>query len=277
MKKYLVLGSSGQIGSQLVKYLKNKGHHVFEFDIMNGSREDLRIPNNSLLRKHIEECDFVFFLAFDVGGSRYLFQYQDTYDFIHNNVFIMGNTFEELQRSGKPFIFASSQMSDMGYSTYGLCKAMGERYTDSMGGINVRLWNVYGYEKDLEKSHVITDFIRKAKNEKSITMLTDGTEERQFLYAEDCCSCLYTLSKKYESLDRSKKYHVTSFEWITIKNVAEEICSNFPDVNFSASTNKDMVHKGWKTEPDKYILNFWKPKVSLDEGIKKVIEMMESE
>ena len=34
--KHLVLGSSGQIGSALCEYYKNKGHTVDEFDIVNG-------------------------------------------------------------------------------------------------------------------------------------------------------------------------------------------------------------------------------------------------
>ena len=71
-------------------------------------------------------ADFVFFLAFDVGGSRYLAQHQNTFDFLHNNVLIMENVFHELSIHKTPFIFASSQMSNMTYSPYGTAKAIGE-------------------------------------------------------------------------------------------------------------------------------------------------------
>lgn len=270
--KYLVLGSSGQIGSHLVSHLIHHGEEVVEYDIVRDVKEDLRIYNNNLLEKYINESDFVFFLAFDVGGSRYLEKYQDSYDFIENNIKIMSNTFSLLEKYNKPFIFTSSQMSDMGYSTYGLCKALGERYTDSIGGLNVRLWNVYGNEKDLEKSHVITDFINKAKNTSNINMLTDGKEERQFLHADDCSRCLHILSKEYHILDREKKYHITSFEWTSIENIAKIICSNFQDVTYTPSDRKDMVHQGWKTEPDKHILNYWQPRISLEDGIYNLIE-----
>ena len=47
--KYLVLGSAGVIGSDLVRLLKEKGHTVFEFDIARSSDEDLRISNNKKL------------------------------------------------------------------------------------------------------------------------------------------------------------------------------------------------------------------------------------
>ena len=86
---YLVLGSSGQIGFPLCKYLKDQGHQVIEFDILNGEKEDLRIHRNKNLSEKMAAADFVFFLAFDVGGSRYLAQHQNTFDFLHNNVLIL--------------------------------------------------------------------------------------------------------------------------------------------------------------------------------------------
>ena len=75
----------------------------------------------------------------------------------------MANTFELIKKHNKPVLFASSQMSELGYSTYGQLKSIGEKMTKDLNGIIVRFWNVYGYEKDEEKSHVITDFIKMAK------------------------------------------------------------------------------------------------------------------
>ena len=70
--KVTILGSGGQIGAYLTKYLREKGHEVTEFDIVNGAEQDLTKIPNPLLMRSIRMCDFVFFLAFDVGGSRYL-------------------------------------------------------------------------------------------------------------------------------------------------------------------------------------------------------------
>ena len=73
MFNVLVLGSSGQIGAYLTEYLRNKGHIVNEFDIVNDKQwQDLRMNNNTLLMEKVIASDFIFFLAFDVGGSRYL-------------------------------------------------------------------------------------------------------------------------------------------------------------------------------------------------------------
>ena len=74
-----VLGSSGQIGAYLTNYLRKKGHFVREFDIANSYHEDMTHIPNPFLRNVIMDSDFVFFLAFDVGGSHYLKKYQHTY------------------------------------------------------------------------------------------------------------------------------------------------------------------------------------------------------
>ena len=62
-----ILGSSGQIGAYLTEYLREKGHEVKEFDVVNGSEQDLTVIPNILLEDAIQKSDFVFFLAFDVG------------------------------------------------------------------------------------------------------------------------------------------------------------------------------------------------------------------
>ena len=185
--KILNLGSSGQIGAYLSEYLRGKGHEVIEFDKNHHHGQDMtQIPNHNLDRA-VRECDFCFFLAFDVGGSRYLKKYQHTFRFLDNNARLMTQTFGLLEKYNKPFVFASSQMSNMSYSPYGVMKRVGELYTKSLGGKIVHFWNVYGIEKDMEKAHVITDFIKKGFETGDISMLTDGTEQREFLYAEDCC------------------------------------------------------------------------------------------
>lgn len=268
--KYLVLGSSGQIGLELCKFLRNKGEEVIEFDIVNSPLQDLREDN--ILDSILPEVDFVMFLAFDVGGSRYLKKYQHTYEFIENNTKLTLYTFESLKKFNKPFIFASSQMANMSYSPYGVCKSLGEVYSNILNGLTVKFWNVYGPEHDLDKSHVITDFILKAKEGK-ISMLTDGKEQRQFLHAEDCSNALYILSQKYNEIDRDKNLHITSFEWNSIIEVAETISKSIP-CQIIPSNEIDMVQLDKRNEPDQYILNFWKPEITLEEGINKVIKSL---
>ena len=167
-KNILILGSEGQIGGHLQDYLKlKKKYNVIKFDLILGKKFDLRNFNNRLLEKKIKKSDFVFFLAFDVGGSRYLKKYQKTYNFLINNLLILSNVFRLLKKHKKKFIFASSQMSNMDFSPYGTLKRLGEDVTKSLNAVYVKFWNVYGVEKDLAKSHVVTDFVLKALKKKT--------------------------------------------------------------------------------------------------------------
>lgn len=276
--KITILGSSGQIGAYLTTYLRDKGHEVFEYDIANGKEQDLtKIPNLSL--EHIiKTSDFVFFLAFDVGGSRYLKKYQHTFDFLNNNTRMMTNVFTIIQKYQKKFIFASSQMSNMGYSPYGTAKKMGELYTKALDGRVVKFWNVYGIEKDHEKSHVITDFIRRGFEEGDFEMLTDGTEERQFLYAEDCCEALETVMEHYDEFTPEDPLHITSFHASTIKEVAMIIQGYFNIVGKSVTIKpaeaKDTVQLNKRNEADAFITKWWLPKTTLNVGIRKVFDEM---
>ena len=280
--KVTILGSSGQIGAYLAEYLRDKGHEVTEFDVVNGEDQDLtKIPNTKLMHD-IRVSDFVFFLAFDVGGSRYLKKYQHTYDFINNNTRLMANVFQYLAEYRKPFVFASSQMSNMSYSPYGVLKRVGELYTQTLNGLTVKFWNVYGVENDKEKSHVITDFIRKGFEEGEFEMMTDGTEERQFLYAEDCCEALETIMNCYSDFKPTDPLHITSFRNDSIKSVAEIIQGQFNligkyGVKIKPGVAKDSVQMDKRNEADNYITGWWVPKTTLDKGIANVFKEMKKE
>ena len=274
-----ILGSAGQIGAYLSEYLKDRGHHVSNVDIVNGVQYDLRVTPNTVVENAIQYADFVFFLAFDVGGSRYLKKYQHTFDFVNNNTRMMANTFKLLKKFNKRFIFASSQMSNMSHSPYGVAKRMGELHTTALKGLTVKFWNVYGIEKDMDKAHVITDFIRKGFEEKQFEMMTDGTEERQFLYAEDCCEALETIMENYTDFKPEDPLHITSFHSNTVREIANIIQGCFGlidrhDVKIDSGLAKDSVQMDKRNEADTYILNWWVPKTTIDAGIRKVFNEM---
>ena len=276
--KVTILGSSGQIGAYLTEYLRKKGHEVIEFDKNFDEKHDMTVIPNIKLHGAIHQSDFVFFLAFDVGGSHYLKKYQHTFKFLDNNARMMVNAFEFIQKYNKPFVFASSQMSNMSYSPYGVMKRVGELYTKSLNGLIVKFWNVYGIEKDMEKAHVITDFIVKGFETGNIDMMTDGTEEREFLYAEDCCEALETVMQEYTAFTSSDELHITSGISTSILEIARHIQSLFKEigkeVDVSPSPSKDEVQKDARNVPDPYIKKWWQPKTSITDGIKKVFTEM---
>ena len=279
--KVTILGSSGQIGAYLTEYLRDKGHEVTEFDKNYSIDHDMtKIPNYQL-RHAIKDSDFVFFLAFDVGGSRYLKKYQHTFNFIDNNARMMAGAFEHLAEHGKPFIFASSQMSSMSYSPYGVMKRVGELYTRSLNGLIVKFWNVYGIEKDHDKAHVITDFIRKGFETGVIDMMTDGTEQREFLYAEDCCEALERLMLEYDQFTSDSELHITSFCSTTILEIAKIIQGIFKAngkiVWVEKAEKKDEVQKDARNEANPFIRKWWKAKTSIEDGIEKIFEEMKKD
>jgi len=258
----LVLGSEGVIGTALCKVLEDHGHRVMRWDIKLRNEHDM---SNSLnvyrLKSAIDVSDFVFFLAYDVGGAKYIWDVD--LDFINQNNMIMINTFNLL--ANKKFIFASSTMFNMD-NVYGTLKYIGEHYTRKLGGLSARFWNVYGPEIVSEKSHVITDMIHKYKTNGYIDLMTDGEEERQFLHTSDCAKCLKNVMERYEEiLKETDSVDITSFESIKIKDVARYICE---DVR--PSEKKRNTHTKFN-EPRDFILRYWKPEVSLKEGIASLL------
>ena len=212
--KVAILGSSGQIGAYLTKYLTKKGYQVREFDIVNSYHEDMTHIPNPFLRNVIMDSDFVFFLAFDVGGSHYLKKYQHTFKFLDNNTRMMANVFGHLADYNKPFVFASSQMSNMSYSPYGVMKRVGELYTKSLGGLIVHFWNVYGIEKDMEKAH--GKVVEKRLQQQFVEKLQMPVTRIQSKYGEMACrpdhsSTLTNVSKPPEdSWNRTAPNPLTS-------------------------------------------------------------------
>ena len=279
--KITVLGSSGQIGSYLTEYLKSKNYFVREFDIVNSQDQDMTHIPNVYLRNAIMDSDFVFFLSFDVGGSHYLKKYQHTFKFINNNARMMVNVFGLIEQYEKPFVFASSQMSSMSYSPYGVLKRVGELYTKSLNGLIVKFWNVYGIERDMEKAHVITDFIHKGFKTGDINMMTDGREEREFLYAEDCCEALETIMGCYDQFGSTDELHITTGVSTSILEIAQNIQSLFKsigkEIKISPSSSKDEVQKDARNIPDPYIRKWWTPKTTVIDGISKVFDEIKLE
>ena len=280
--KVTILGSEGQIGAYLSEYLEKKGHEVTGIDVVYGPENDLRVTPNTYVESKIKDADFVFFLAFDVGGSRYLKKYQHTFEFNNNNTRMMANTFRLLNKYKTPFVFASSQMSNMSYSPYGVMKRVGELHTTALKGLIVKFWNVYGIEKDMEKAHVITDFIRRGFEETEFEMLTDGTEQRQFLYAEDCCEALETVMNCYSDFKPTDPLHITSFNATSIQQIAAIIQGQFNlierfDVKIKPGLAKDSVQMDKRNEADTYITGWWTPKTTIDQGIAKVFAEMKKD
>ena len=167
-------------------------------------------------------------------------------------------------------------MSNMDFSPYGTLKRLGENLTVSLNGIYVKFWNVYGIEKELNKSHVITDFVLMALKKRKINMLTSGNERREFLYADDCSEGLYLIMKKYSFFFKKKEeLHLTTSKKTKIVNIAKIIkkimLKEGINIKINPSKKKDDLQNNVNNTSNKFLLKFWRPKYNIEEGIDKII------
>jgi hypothetical protein len=79
LKRHLILGGSGTIGKAFCDYLKSCGQEVINIDLKDGF--DLRVQS----LEPYKDVDLVWFLAWDVGGSKYLNDKLSKRDIIKNN------------------------------------------------------------------------------------------------------------------------------------------------------------------------------------------------
>ena len=219
------------------------------------------------------------FLAFDVGGSKYLTN--DNFDMFNNNIIMVFNIFNIIKKYNKKSLFATSVMSNMTYNNYGLTKLIGERYSELTNGLCFKIWNCYGYENpDIygEKMHAIGDFIYSAIKGNDIKMLTDGMEERQYTYSKDFAKALYNISINYDEIMKNHKIiDISNFKWtklIDIANIIKELVYEKTNlqINVIPSTKKATFQKIVNT-PDNLILNYWKPETDIKEGISEIIDI----
>lgn len=251
----LVLGGSGTIGSSLCKYLKSKNEKVINLDLKDGF--DLR--RNSM--QEFEKVDYVWFLAWEVGGAKYLTNENNLLKIIRNNAQICENVFSFLEKTKIPFMFASSQLAAPG-TPYGVTKLLGEEWARLLKGQVVRFWNVYGWEEPGERSHVIPDLILQGLSSNKIDLMTNGLEERQFIYIDDCVENMYSIRDQGLT-----KVDVTNGNWVTIKEIANLIGKI---LNVPVNPGK-MEGYSYKVNPE-FLINNLHFKTSLEEGIYLLIE-----
>ncbi len=250
----LVLGGDGLIGSELGAALRAKGRTVTSLDLQSGV--DLRKPFDIA---PFENCDRVWFLAWDTGGAKYLEARNQQHEQYKNNCEVSLRVFDALALTGKPFMFVTSQLAGLP-NAYGTTKLMAWHWTLNLGGKVARLWNVYGWERPTIKSHVITDLVLSGLKGR-VRCMTDGLEQRRFLYKSDCVAALMQL---FDGPQQSAE--IAAPEWVTIRSVGEEVARQLNvETEFGDTKGSECL-----VDPQD-LLAEWHPRVSLAEGIAHVI------
>jgi nucleoside-diphosphate-sugar epimerase len=216
-KTVLVLGSSGLTGAAVTSRLRELGCKVLE--VKNRHDVDLRVKGS--LDGFKEHIDFCFFLACEVGGSKFIGSSANQQMIQVYNDHMYANVLPFLHKRNIPFLFASSQLSNTD-TVYGRVKKDGEaRVNASNLGKSFQIWNAFGVEPIGAKSHVLSDWIWQCLKYGRARSLSDGTEVRQFTYANDMAVSLVEMMHRFDSLP--KMVHLTTGQWTSMREAAHHV------------------------------------------------------
>jgi nucleoside-diphosphate-sugar epimerase len=269
-RNVLVLGSGGLIGSHVVRVLESEDrYHVV--GVRNRAHVDLRVPG--ALEAFLEdqpEIHFCFFLACEVGGSKFIANLTDTQiqrSILQHNLDIYASVIPALESRGVPFVFTSSYVQYMAHA-YGSIKRIGERFLDHNLGKTARLWNVYGVERIGLKSHVISDWAHQCAAGGHVQGRTSGLEMRQFLHASDAARALVAMMEHFDEM--AKVTTISSEQWVSLRDIGALLgkvagC----EVRFSQADalSRELV------DPDTphTLLKHWQPQISLEAGMSQMV------
>ena len=258
--KNLVIGSDGFIGVPFCKYLESQNEEVIRFDIKSNKKNDAKIFNFDL-----KKIDRVYFLAWDVGGSKYLFNENNQLSQLKWNLDLLKNILNQLEKQKKGLLFVSSQFADDNETVYGVTKRLGEIWTSLIGGKCVRVWNAYGVmEKNDVKSHVISDFVYQAVKTKKIKMMTNGNEWRQFTHVQDLSRAFHMAMN--DKTSNKTLFDASSYEWVQVKQIAQ-IIGKLTKARIVYGAKEGKNHKAFNMGR----IPHWLPQIELVEGIKMMI------
>lgn len=309
MKKILVLGGGGFIGSHLVKRFKKEGHWVRVVDLKypefsKSPADDFIIGD---LRSQLVcdkafdiRFDEVYQLAADMGGAGYIFTGEHDADIMHNSALINLNVVERCHKTkvGRVFYSSSACMypaynqedpdnpkcsEDSAYpaapdSEYGWEKLFSERLFLAYGrnhGLTVRVaryHNIFGPEGTWRggKEKAPAALCRKvAEADSSIEVWGDGQQTRSFLYIDECVEATCRLMES----DFTGPVNIGSEEMIKINDLAKMVI-DISDKDLSIKNIPGPVGvRGRNSDNKLYAKKIgWEPSQSLRDGIIKTYE-----
>lgn len=202
MKKYLVTGGAGFIGSYIVDALKKKGHKAIVYDIIDG-RSDVRdLPS---LIKASKGCDGIFHLA-AIASIPYSIEYpKETFDVnLNGTLHVLEaariNKIKRVVFSSSSAVYGEQKVfpiQETGpccpQNPYALHKYMGEAlcvmYSNlyKVETISLRYFNVYGKGQSSEGAYagVIPRFLSFKEKKVPLIITGDGEQTRDFIHVSD--------------------------------------------------------------------------------------------
>ena len=304
MKKILIAGGAGFIGSNLCEKLLNDGNKIICIDnLITGNIENIGHLLNNHNFKFIdhdiiepleinEDIDEIYNFACPASPPKYQ---KDPINTLKVNFLGVLNLLELARRKNAKFlqsstseIYGEPEISPQheGYrgnvNTIGIrsCYDEGKRVAETLimdyhNQYNVdtrivRIFNTYGPKMDKDDGRIVSNFINQALNSEDITIYGNGTQTRCFCYIDDQIDGLIKLMNS----DYVYPINIGSSHEINVMELANII------LNLTKSNSK-IIYKDLPSDdptnrrPDitkaKNILQ-WEPLYHLEKGLMKTIK-----
>ena len=297
MKKFIITGGAGFIGSTLVKALLEKGAESILIidDLSTGSESNIssvlnderiefinsRIEDVDNLDNLFSSYDFCYHLAAGVGVQYIMENLSDslltnilaTHKVLDscqaNNIPVLLTSTSEVYGVAEDDIWTEDTKSLIGPTTklrwsYAASKMIDEFIALSLyeegkiSPIIVRLFNIIGPNQLSKYGMVVPKFIEAALKDEDITIHGDGSQSRSFTWVDDVVNYLIKLA---EIKPYGEIFNIGQTEEITIKDLAELVISK-------TNSNSQIIYK---SHEDVFGKAFEDPKRRTP-GIDKIIE-----
>ena len=307
MKRALVTGAAGFVGSHLVDRLIYEGYQVTGLDnLVTGKLDNLSLATKSEnftfvqcdvsieLPSFNEKFDFIFHAASPASPPKY---FKFPIETMMVNSVGTKNCLDLASSDGARLIYFSTSeiygdplehpqnekywgnVNPIGpRSIYDEAKRFGEalvaqyvRDNKVNAGI-VRIFNTYGPRLDLFDGRVVSTFIRQARNHEALTMNGDGRQTRSFCYVTDLVEGIFLMAKS----SQFGPVNLGNPNEMTLNELVLEI-NNLFDYELKVENKPALVDDPARRKPDISLANDqlnWKPVVELKEGLQLLINSL---
>lgn len=275
MKKYIVTGGEGFIGSKIVAKADGKS-----FDLKSGQD----ILDKELFKTESAGFDGIFHCAAKISVPESVQQPDEYY---RNNVQGMQCVVDIAESSNQKIVFSSSAavygnsdtavLEDVDLrpmSPYAQNKVDGEMMLKKLKtpSVALRYFNVYGPGQSDAYAGVITAFIKKAIKNEDIVIYGDGQQVRDFIFVDDVVEA--NVAAMNYNAEKPEVFNIGNGMETSINKLAEKIIAltnSSSKIKYAAAREGDIIYSLADVSKAKNVLG-WTAKVSLDEGLLKVID-----
>jgi len=303
MKKILVSGGAGFIGSHLVDRLLADGNEVISVDnFFTGSKsnieEHLQNPRFESMRHDVTEpllveVDQIYHLACPASPVHYQFNPIKT---VKTNVIGTINMLGLAKRLNVPLLLASTsevygdpKEHPQTESYWGNVNPIGPRscydegkrvaetlcycYRESHGldAKIVRIFNTYGPRMLFDDGRVVSNFIVQALKGEDITIYGDGKQTRSFCYVSDLVDGFIRMMAKEDFLGPVNLGNPEEFSMIEFAEKIHAMTKSKSKFVYRELPKDDPVRRKPDISQAKEILG-WQPKINVPEGLQRTID-----